>query len=322
MNRFTVLRSGSSDDLGSAAHGREEEPVDVISDTSAPSVAGGAGGGSEGSVSGAGDSCSGIRGGSLPDDMRIAEIVSGKTTIEVEDGQAYPRQGESFGAFARRVQPSKVPKERVEGLQVRAMGDPLAEGDPERVNYEASAAVTRAELEAYRREWIDCKEKRQVPGDVKVALWKRVYESAIKHGAVCGKWMMFVKKRVVDQTWQKITIAMEEGKLGCSAMVTPCRELGPDGRALICVFVSDFTDRADVRRVLVGLKKLGLLVQNGFKADALTSADLDSQALKPLRLNDSWQLHLDLLREVFPPKGWQTRGKMAGFDFKLLKYEV
>lgn len=111
---------------------------------------------------------------------------------------------------------------------------------------------------------------------------------------------------------------MGEGKLGCSAKVSPCEELGRDGRALICVYVSDFSDRADVRRVLVGLQELGLFVQNGFKCDALTMAWLDTQVLKPLKLHYSRQLHLDVLRDVFPPKGGQGSGKQRGFNLLLL----
>lgn len=271
ISRFAALSSGSSDGDESAEHAREAELADTIDDTSAPSVAGGVSCGSGERVGGTGGSSSGTEGGSFVD----KDVVSGKTTIKVKDGRAYPRKGENFGAFARHVKPSQAPNEKVEGLQVCAMGDPWTVAYPKRVDYEASAAVTRAELDAYRREWIDCGEIKHIPQAVQEALWKKVYESAIKSGAVCGKWLMFVEKLMVDQTWQKIAKAVGEGRLGCSAMVTPCSELGPDGRALICVYVSDFTDRADVRRVLVGLKKLGLFVQNGFKADALTSAGLD-----------------------------------------------
>lgn len=88
---------------------------------------------------------------------------------------------------------------------------------------------------------------------------------------------------------------------------------------LICVYVKDFTDCADVRRVLKYLKKIKVTVRCGFKADALTGAGLMSEKLKALRLADSWQLHVDILKDVFPPKGGMNgKAKKRGFDLSKI----
>lgn len=124
--------------------------------------------------------------------------VSGNAVIE--GGRAYPRAGGDFGAFTRRLPPSRVSRAEVEWLQVCAARGAWAEDDREHVDYEASAAVIRAEVEAYRRECIDGEESKRATVNVKEGLWKRVYASAIKHGDVCGKWILFAKPVWVDRT--------------------------------------------------------------------------------------------------------------------------
>jgi hypothetical protein len=133
--------------------------------------------------------------------------------------------------------------------------------------------------------------------------------------------MLFVPPYHVDTVWEMIAGALEAGKLGCSAKVAPCAGPRSDSSygndVLVCIYVSDFTDCTDVRRVLLGIKELGLVVKNAFKADALSTAGLGIATLRPLRLADSWQLHLDILREVYPMDG-DMKAKKRGFDLAAL----
>lgn len=202
----------------------------------------------------------------------------------------------------------------VEWLQVYAAGDTWVEDYRERVDYEASATTIRAEVEAYRREWIECKESKRVTPDAKEGLRKRVYPSATKHGDVCVTWILLVKPGWVDKAWEKVSHAVGQETLGCSAKVSPCKELGRDGRALNCVYVSNFSDRADVRRVLVELPELRLFVQNGHKCDTLTVAWLETQVLKSLKLHDSWQLLLDVVRDYFHRRAGRAMESSAGLS--------
>lgn len=142
---------------------------------------------------------------------------------------------------------------------------------------------------------------------------RQLYESSIRLGDVCGKWMLFVHPHRADETWIKVAKAVEEGKLGDSAIISPC--LGSRKRVVVCVYAADFSDRADCERVLRGLYELGCVVTCGFKADALTDANLYTSTLAALGLRYSWQLHLDILDKVCP----STRKQASkGFDWSSL----
>ena len=53
-----------------------------------------------------------------------------------------------------------------------------------------------------------------------------------------GKWLIFVSPRNVDEVWEKIKKAVEEGKLGDEAKVS----VGKRKSHVICVYTYDWTD--------------------------------------------------------------------------------
>ncbi len=85
-----------------------------------------------------------------------------------------------------------------------------------------------------------------------------------------GKWLIFVDRKEVDETWEKIKKAVEEGKLGGSAKVSTAK---PNPNAtdpnthVICVYTYDWTDREDVKRIREELRKLGITKKIPYKAD-------------------------------------------------------
>lgn len=220
--------------------------------------------------------------------MGTGDVVSLATIADV---RLYPRDGESLRAFARRVRPCATPSSSATSLQVDVRVTDSGG--------EAEGAI-RAVMARYEAVWLS---ERGVPGGgaavpeaAKAAVVGEVYREAVRAGDVCGKWMLFVPPSRVDEAWEKVAGGVEDGLLGCSALVTTCKDQD-SGRALICVYVDNFMDRKEVRRVLLGVRALGLRVTSGFKPDALT---YDMKSLKPLQLANSWQLHMDVLNEVFP----------------------
>lgn len=115
---------------------------------------------------------------------------------------------------------------------------------------------------------------------------------AVSGGDTVGKWMLFMPHDKVDTAWEKIAQATVEGRLGCSAKVAPSKELGTK-RALICVYVSDFSNRKEVKRVLQGVVSLRFFVASGFKLDVYTLLGIDSG--NPFRLEPTIYKPKDVL---------------------------
>ena len=88
-----------------------------------------------------------------------------------------------------------------------------------------------------------------------------------------GKWMIFFPPNEADAGWEKIARATAKGELGCSAKIEPAQDAAPTG-VLCCVYVRDFAERSEVRRVLVALQHLGMQVRSGFKPDVYTSLNI------------------------------------------------
>jgi len=82
-----------------------------------------------------------------------------------------------------------------------------------------------------------------------------------------GKWLLFVGRDSIDGVWGKVKENVVSGRLG------PTAKVGVAGMGfMICVYTADFTDPADVHRVLARLAAMGLVRKNGlsYKADVVT----------------------------------------------------
>jgi hypothetical protein len=82
-----------------------------------------------------------------------------------------------------------------------------------------------------------------------------------KHMERCGKWLVFVDTENLDTAWATIRVATEKGLLGIAAKAATARPnpLARDPHTkVICVYTSDGEDRADVARVLRGLRAIGI----------------------------------------------------------------
>eukprot|EP00187_Rhodella_violacea_P013263 CAMPEP_0184717986 /NCGR_PEP_ID=MMETSP0314-20130426/7297_1 /TAXON_ID=38298 /ORGANISM="Rhodella maculata, Strain CCMP 736" /LENGTH=439 /DNA_ID=CAMNT_0027181647 /DNA_START=51 /DNA_END=1370 /DNA_ORIENTATION=- len=239
----------------------------------------------------------------------------------LSDNRAYPLPGESAADFASRVRPSQTTTSDVSWVQINCPPDKPGVKRSDDSKYGSSTAMVRAIIQEYKEANImGAPAGHRIKAQGKSECFKRIYEAAISCGDTCGKWMLFVKPEEADGVWTKIAVGVEQGKLGHSAKVSPFSgeaHILHDRGVLICVYVSDFSDLEECERVLRGIKDLGLYVRCAFKADALTSAGLESGTLAPLKLTESWQLHLDILHKIYPPKDGKAP-KKKGFDWGLL----
>lgn len=90
-----------------------------------------------------------------------------------------------------------------------------------------------------------------------------------------GKWLIFVPLENINEVWERVRRATEEGRLGDSAKVATARP-NPNAvdptKKVICVYSYDWKDREDVMRIRAELRALGITWKIPYKADVDTDA--------------------------------------------------
>lgn len=101
---------------------------------------------------------------------------------------------------------------------------------------------------------------------------KGVGEGCSQNGQTyVGKWLIFVPPEYVDEIWDRVKKATETGKLGISAKVSTAWPSAYESQDhVICVYTYDFRDKADVGRVLGGLRDLEIPGRLFYKTDQAT----------------------------------------------------
>lgn len=92
-----------------------------------------------------------------------------------------------------------------------------------------------------------------------------------------GKWLLFINITKLDETWNVIKKATEEGKLGDfskTATLKPSPTATRENTKVICVYTNDYTDVKDVMRVRHELRNLGFVAKISYKADFATREGL------------------------------------------------
>ena len=118
-------------------------------------------------------------------------------------------------------------------------------------------------------------------------LGKRLKALGRQYGVRTGKWMIFCTPDRVDKVWKRVCEGVVDDLLGPSAKVSrrqPKDEAGAQKsnqreEHVICIYTKDFENEEDVRRVLFGLRDLGLVSRGDakgiwYKADAWTLLDI------------------------------------------------
>ena len=106
------------------------------------------------------------------------------------------------------------------------------------------------------------------------AVLEQIYAVATAAGCTVGKWLLFPSLPSADRVWHAVCEGTVAGKLGDSAKISPCcgRSSG-----VICVYVTDFTDKVAVYNVLEGLRAIpGAVPSSGisFKTDIATASGI------------------------------------------------
>lgn len=112
-----------------------------------------------------------------------------------------------------------------------------------------------------------------------------IYATAKEKGCTSGKWMLFPMADDVNRFWSLVATATAAGELGHAAKVATADTSNVASR-LICIYTEDFSDKADVKRVLQRLVDMGLVNGRGpmgeergiyYKADAFTHLGIESK---------------------------------------------
>ena len=89
-----------------------------------------------------------------------------------------------------------------------------------------------------------------------------------EHTSRGGKWLIFVSSHNLSRIWNKIKIAVEEGRLGELAKAPRHSVYAQSsGSGVIRVYTYDWKDRQDVERIREELRKIGIIRKISYKTD-------------------------------------------------------
>lgn len=201
--------------------------------------------------------------------------------------------------------------------------NPYAERDAEPETRDASFMQLAPRL---LEDYLDQKRQlsEQNPSSPAGTITRKLYPARIKlkddilslakeAGMLSGKWMLFPNEEDASDIWKRVATAVIEGKLGTAAKIATDDD--GKGSRLICIYTKDFSDEADVKRVLQEIQKLKLLpVDEGrsiyYKCDAYTHLDIRSQ--NEYGLTASLYASNDVLNgKTSAPKGRTTAPKSS-----------
>jgi hypothetical protein len=120
---------------------------------------------------------------------------------------------------------------------------------------------------------------------------KQLMESAYSQRYTLGKWVLiFSVTDRLDEYWKCLAEKTANGSLGCSIRIAPAKHLRSDSfeRVICSIYVRDFTDLADVKRVWLGIKKVGFghFGVRGFKPEVFSDCGIS--------LGNVWRLPSNL----------------------------
>lgn len=170
--------------------------------------------------------------------------------------------------------------------------------------------VLAAYMPALNKLSVEIQHGRTVSRAMKDAAMESIKCTAREQQYVSGKWMLRLYPKDADAVWPLIARAVAAGELGDSAKIGPTMDMHETETTVCCVYVSNFDDRADVRRVLVALRRLvvplGLeATLTGFKPNAFTM--IESKSNKKMKA--TWRLAPTIYKVVdVLQDGWLAGG--------------
>ena len=105
-----------------------------------------------------------------------------------------------------------------------------------------------------------------------------IFSLAKQSKLTAGKWMLFRAPADINRIWALVATAVASGELGHAAKVASDDGSGDSKSRLICIYSEDFSDREDVKRVLLALRRMGLVTGDRgiyYKTDAFTWLEIN-----------------------------------------------
>jgi len=123
-----------------------------------------------------------------------------------------------------------------------------------------------------------------------------IIRTAIAHNDTAGKWILCPFAEKADEIWEKITYATTLRDLTHHAKIATTNMDKPPAVYPICIYVTDFSDKEEVKRVLSKLQELGIARRYGqdpsfdrmpasFKPDVLTRLGCYHRGVGGVRLD-------------------------------------
>lgn len=243
----------------------------------------------------------------LHPDTTVSKLPSRKLA-HPHDGQEYCWQiAEPIHEFTSRLRPSK-PSSKELGPWIRVRNPFTPEKDDEDVGQFVAQGTTllydfEDEKSTLEAEHARSNAKSTAPLTRKLNLMRKELEKKLlsiarKYGVTVGKWMFFEPPGQIDDYWTTIAAATSRGELGIQAKVATSSSSPSSSDRVICVYTHDCEDKDDVRRVLEGLVRLGLVREGQrpiyYKCDAWTY--LEIKANNPWGLKASMYSSKDVLQ--------------------------
>lgn len=180
---------------------------------------------------------------------------------------------EPLSAFLNRLPPLTTPSSVIRGPFIR-VADPnsprRALDDGNLAKFKETATELLTSLSTKRAEWKAANPRKPKSSMTKQLastrqeVEKALLKAARDTGVLYGKWMLFPPAEDVNRVWRMVVEGTAAGKLGCAAKVACLLEgEAGDRQRLICIYTYDFGDADDVKRVLQGIVRLGLVNKSG-----------------------------------------------------------
>jgi hypothetical protein len=108
--------------------------------------------------------------------------------------------------------------------------------------------------------------EQDIPTECTSEYWIHAYGKKWDYTSRTGKWLVFCPKEYINDAWNQIKDATEQGLLGGHSKVSTLK--GEKGKEyVICVFTRDWKDEKDVMRVREALRDLGFEKPLPYKTD-------------------------------------------------------
>ncbi|GLB41330.1 putative chromosome 11 open reading frame 68 [Lyophyllum shimeji] len=147
---------------------------------------------------------------------------------------------------------------------------PATPQDVEGLTRDWAVLKERAAAEAQSQGNVQRNGTEQGPGAQGMVTVEALDALAEAHGVLTGKWMIYAQPHQVDDLWSRIVTAVVANAplgIGGRAKVSPAR---PEEPHVVCVYVEDYSDGAEVGRVRDALRRAGVRWRIGFKPDVYT----------------------------------------------------